>query len=385
MANSRGASSATSSRPLRLLVAGLGAFGKEHLTRLTERSDVNVVGVADANPAALEPIRAKLGVAECLTDPLQLIEMVEADAIIVATPAASHVEIGVRALAKNLPVLLEKPVAPSATSAVPLLEAGRSSAGFIMPGHVLRFSQDHVRMVETVRSGRIGEVIYVNSRRYRDDSHAVRYPDTDPVLMTLIHDIDIAQWVTGSDFHSIVARRSEGVGYRSMTAVSATSATGVICDLRTAWTFPDGEMPPDRVEVVGNRGSVELTVGAGLEVYAEGQRVRYPAAMADDPLRSEQDHFLACVRDRSVAPALTLSQALVGLTLADAAIEFLCGPDRSSSNTKRGYSTTTSAKRPGFRERAEDHRHERRLAEQSLLHRARRGRHERREKNQPRR
>ena len=61
----------------------------------------------------------------------------------------------------------------------------------------------------------------------------------------------------------------------------------------------------------------------------------------------------------------------------------LCGPDRSSSNTKRGYSTTTSAKRPGFRERAEDHRHERRLAEQSLLHRARRGRHERREKTNP--
>jgi predicted dehydrogenase len=239
LTNSRSASSATSSRPLRLLLAGLGAFGKEHLSRLTERSDVKVVGVADANPAAIEPIRASLGVAECLTDPLQLIDVVEVDAIIVATPAVSHVEIGVRALAKNLSVLLEKPVAPSARSAVPLLEAARSSAGFIMPGHVLRFSQGHVRMVETLRSGRIGEVIYVNSRRYRDDTHAVRYPDTDPVLMTLIHDIDIAQWVTGSDFHSIVARRSEGVGYRSMTTVSATTATGVICDLRTAWTFTE--------------------------------------------------------------------------------------------------------------------------------------------------
>ena len=323
MTNSRSASSATSSRPLRLLLAGLGAFGKEHLGRLTERSDVKVVGVADANPAALEPIRATLGAAECLTDPLQLIDAVEADAIIVATPAVSHVEISVRALAKNLPVLLEKPVAPSARSAGPLLEAARSSAGFIMPGHVLRFSQDHVRMVETVRSGRIGEVLYVNSRRYRDDNHAVRYPDTDPVLMTLIHDIDIAQWVTGSDFHSVVGRRSEGVGYRSMTAVSATTATGVICDLRTAWTFTNGEAPPDRVEVVGDRGSVELTVGAGLDVYADGRRTSYPAAGTDDPLRNEQDHFLACVRDRSAAPALTLSQALVGLKLADAAIESL--------------------------------------------------------------
>jgi predicted dehydrogenase len=323
LTNSRSASSATSSRPLRLLLAGLGTFGKEHLGRLTERSDVKVVGVADANPAALEPIRATLGAAECLTDPLQLIDAVEADAIIVATPAVSHVEISVRALAKNLPVLLEKPVAPSARSAGPLLEAARSSAGFIIPGHVLRFSQDHVRMVETVRSGRIGEVIYVNSRRYRDDNHAVRYPDTDPVLMTLIHDIDIAQWVTGSDFHSVVGRRSEGVGYRSMTAVSATTATGVICDLRTAWTFTNGEAPPDRVEVVGDRGSVELTVGAGLDVYADGRRTSYPAAGTDDPLRNEQDHFLACVRDRSAAPALTLSQALVGLKLADAAIESL--------------------------------------------------------------
>ena len=323
MTNSHEVSSATLSRPLRVLLAGLGAFGKEHLSRLSERSDVKVVGVADTNPAVLEPIRARLGVAECLTDPLRLIDVVEADAIIAATPAVSHIEISVRALSRNLSVLLEKPVAPSASSAVPLLAAAHSATGFIMPGHVLRFSQDHLRMVEIVRSGRIGEVIYVNSRRYRDDSHAVRYPHDDPVLMTLIHDIDIAQWVTGSDFHSVVARRSEGVGYRSMTAVSATTATGAICDLRTAWTFTDGDLPPDRVEVVGDRGSVELTVGAGLDVYAEGRRTRFPAAAGDDPLRNEQDHFLACVRDRSQAPALTLSQALIGLKLADAAIESL--------------------------------------------------------------
>ena len=323
MTNSHEAGLATSRRPIRVLVAGAGAFGREHLSRLIKRPDVKVAGAADANPAALDPIRAGFGVEECLTDPLRLIDAVEADAIIIATPGVAHVEIGVRALERNLAVLLEKPVAPSASAAAPLLAAARRSTGFVMPGHVLRFSQDHMRMVETVRSGAIGEVIYVNSRRYRDDSHAVRYPDDDPVLMTLIHDIDIAQWVTDSDFHSVVARRSEGVGYRSMTAVSATTATGVICDLRTAWTFTNGELPPDRVEVVGSRGSVELVVGAGLDVYAEGRRTSYPAAEGDDPLRNEQDHFLACVRDRSLVPTLALSQALVGLKLADAAIESL--------------------------------------------------------------
>jgi predicted dehydrogenase len=313
----------TSPHPLRVLVAGAGAFGREHLSRLTKRPDAKVVGVADADPLALEAIRAGLGGAECLTDALRMIDSVEADAIIIAAPAAAHVEIAVRALERNLSVLLEKPLAPSASAALPVLAAAHNSEGFVMPGHVLRFSQDHVRMVETVRSGRIGEVLYLNSRRYRDEGHAARYPDDDPVLMTLIHDIDVAQWVTDSDFHSIVARRSKGAGYRSMTGVSATTGNGVICDLRTAWTFPRGDLPPDCVEVVGDRGSVELVVGAGLEIYAEGRRTRYPATDGDDPLRNEQDHFLACVRDRSQAPALTLSQALIGLKLAEAAIQSL--------------------------------------------------------------
>jgi predicted dehydrogenase len=314
---------ATLSAPVRVLVAGAGAFGKEHLDRLARRSDVSIVGVADTNPAALAPIRSKLAAVDCLTDSLQMIDKVEADAIIVATPADSHVEICARALGRDLCVLLEKPVAPSAEAAVPLVADERGSGGFVLPGHVLRFSQDHIRLVEIVRSGQIGAVIFVNSRRYRDEEHAVRYPDTDPVLMTLIHDIDLAQWITGSDFRSALTRRSGGVGYRSMTAVSATTATGVICDLRTSWTFADGDSPPDRLEVVGAQGSVELVVGRALHVYAEGRLTTYPAVESDDPLRNEQDHFLRCLRDRKQEPAVTLEQALVGLRLADAAIESL--------------------------------------------------------------
>jgi predicted dehydrogenase len=309
--------------PLRILAAGAGAFGREHLDRLVRRSDATVVGVADTNAAALELACARYGVANRRADPLRLIDEIAADAIIVATPAASHVEIGLRALGQKLCVLLEKPVASSSTAVAPLLAATQSSAGFVLPGHVLRFSRDHLRLVEIVRSGRIGKVIYVNSRRYRDDSHAFRYPDADPVLMTLIHDIDLAQWVTRSAFRSVLARRSQGAGFRSMTAVSATTTTGIICDLRTAWTFTDGDLPPDRLEVVGDAGSVELVAGHSLHVYAEGRRMDDPVAVADDPLQNEQDHFLACIRDRSRKPALDLSEALAGLKLADAAIESL--------------------------------------------------------------
>jgi predicted dehydrogenase len=313
----------TAYAPVRVLIAGAGAFGSEHLARLAGRWDAEVAGVADTDRAILERVRSRHCLANCVTDASRLIDEAEADAIIIATPAASHVEICVRALERNLCALLEKPIAPSAAAAAPLLQSARSSGGFVLPGHVLRFSQDHLRLIEIVRSGRVGQVIYVNSRRYRDDSHAVRYADVDPVLMTLIHDVDLAQWVTDSDFRSVLARRSGDAGCRSMTAVSLTTPTGVVCDLRTAWTFTDGELPPDRLEVVGDRGSVELTVGQALHVYVGGRRTVHALAASDDPLRNEQEHFLACVRDRSRAPALDLAQALAGLKLADGAMESL--------------------------------------------------------------
>ncbi len=312
-----------SSAPVRMLVAGAGAFGRQHLERLAPRADVEVVGVADTNPDALEPIRSLFSTASCGTDPFRMIDEIEADAIIIATTAASHVEICVRALGLNLCALLEKPVALSATAAARLLDAAQRSAAFVLPGHVLRFSKDHQRLVEIARSGRIGEVIYVNSRRYRDDSHATRYSDADPILSTMVHDIDLALWVTGSEFRSVLGHRSGGPGFRSMTAACATMKTGAVCDLRTAWTFSEGDLPSDRWEVVGDRGSVELVVGESLQLHCDGRRIDFPLVEGDDPLGNEQDHFLACVRDRSRKPAVSLKQALAGLKFADAAKESL--------------------------------------------------------------
>ena len=88
---------------------------------------------------------------------------------------------------------------------------------------------------------------------------------------------------------------------------------GVACDLRTAWTFTSGDLPRDRLEVVGGRGSVELVVQEGLQVHCGGQRTDLLPSEADDSLSNEDDHFLSCVRNRSLKPAVDLRQAIAGL------------------------------------------------------------------------
>jgi predicted dehydrogenase len=311
------------SAPLRILVAGAGLFGREHLDRLVTRDDVRVVGVADPGAAARDQVRSRYRIDAVFADPLEMLDRVPADGVIVATPSASHVPITLRAIARGVAVLLEKPVAPSADLALQLMRAAADAGVLVLPGHVMRFARDHQRLADIVSAGGIGTPLYVNSRRYRDDTHAVRYGDVDPVLMTMIHDIDLALWITESTVRSAHAWRNPGGSPRSVTAASCVMESGAVCDLRTAWTFTDGELPPDRLEVVGDRGSIELELDRSFLHFAAGRRQQLDLAADDDALTNEQGHFMTCLRDRSLKPALTLRDAAAGLRLAEAVMQSL--------------------------------------------------------------
>ena len=113
------------------------------------------------------------------------------------------------------------------------------------------------------------------------------------------------------------------IGTISHTAASCIMESGAVCDLRTAWTFTDGALPPDRFEVVGDRGSIELELDRSLVHFAEGRRQPLDLAAGDDALANEQGHFMACLRDRSLKPALTLRDAAAGLRLAEAVMQSL--------------------------------------------------------------
>lgn len=309
---------------VRLVVAGAGAFGQEHMTALVRRPDVALVGVADIRAEAAEEAAARHGVAEWSVDPAGLVERLRPDGLIVATPASTHVPLAARVLALGVPVLVEKPSGQNAAEARCLAEAAARGGSFVLPGHILRFSDPHRTFVGIARSDAVGPVVSVTARRHRDDRHAQRYRD-DPVLMTMIHDIDLAIWITGATAVDVIAhRRPAGGAQRSETLVTATDTGGAIWRLATAWTFPEESCPPDRIEVIGERGSVELEVGAAIRVFGAKPRIiNISEAEADQPLRSELSYFVDCIRTRSEPSVVTLADAVAGLQAADAAIASL--------------------------------------------------------------
>jgi predicted dehydrogenase len=305
---------------VKLLVAGGGAFGEEHLRTLGALE----LAVAEPRTEVRERLVGRYALADSDGDTATLIERFAPSGVVVATPAAAHEGITLDALARGLPVLVEKPVAPDPATARRLRDAAASSRGFLQPGHILRFSAPHRQLAGILRSGEIGDLVHVGSRRYRDAAHADRYPDVDPVLMTMIHDIDLALWFDGRVPVSARANRGPPGSGRSMTDAWLTGAAGTSWHLSTAWLHPGPAVPDDRVELVGTRGSAELHVGSHIEVFA-GESRRIPADAADDPLRTELLCFLDGIRSGTSRAPVTPDDAVDGLVVATMILAALDG------------------------------------------------------------
>lgn len=306
---------------MKILVAGGGIFGKEHLKALTAIGGLTLA-VAEIRETELARLDGMFALADRDTDAFALLDRFAPDGIIVATPAEAHAPLAGAALERGVPVLVEKPVAPDAATMRELAAIAARSTAFLQPGLILRFSEGHRRLHDILTSGEVGNFLHFRSCRYRDASHADRYPDIDPVLMTMIHDIDLALWFDGGSAVSAAATRRPAGTRRSLTRVWLESSSGATWDLSTAWLHPGPDCPADRVEIVGSRGSAELVVGSHIEVFGRTHR-HISIAPDDDPLRAEIDCFLAGVRAGASQAPVTPQDALHGLLAAEMILEAL--------------------------------------------------------------
>jgi predicted dehydrogenase len=300
---------------MKIMVAGGGAFGKEHLKTLVAIGGLTLA-VAEMRPPELARLSEMFPLADGDADSMALLERFVPDGVVIATPAEAHAPLAVAALERGVPVLVEKPVAPDAATMRELCAVASRSSAFLQPGHILRFSTGHRRLFDILRSGEIGGLLQFSSRRFRDASHAKRYTDIDPVLMTMVHDIDLALWFDGSTAVSATATRRPAGSSRSLTVAHLRSSSGAAWKLSTAWLHPGSVCPPDRVEIVSAEGSAELVVGSHIEVFgADYRKVAIDAD--DDPLRAELDCFLAGIRAGASQAPVTPQDALNGLMAAE--------------------------------------------------------------------
>ncbi|MDZ7677906.1 MAG: Gfo/Idh/MocA family oxidoreductase [Acidimicrobiales bacterium] len=132
-------------------------------------------------------------------DAAALIEGADVDALVLASPASTHVADAEWATAAGLPVLVEKPPAPDGAGAARLATLGPT----VRVGFNRRFDPG-VREVRaaTPRAGALDLELEIRYRRASWGAHLVR----DEVILDLApHLLDLARWVSGSEIREVTA------------------------------------------------------------------------------------------------------------------------------------------------------------------------------------
>ena len=316
---------------LRVALFGAGRIGAVHASNIAAHPGAELAWVADPYPGAAAALADRYG-ATPATSADQVFDDTSLDAVLVASPTPTHLDLLYRAQAANLPAFCEKPLDLDLAAVHALAATLGASPAPIMVGFNRRFDPSFAAIWDRVRNGEIGAVeqLIIISRDPAPPPPAYVGGSGGIFRDCSIHDLDLARWFIGS-IVSVHATGSnlfcdyiEQAGDFDSATITACGAAGeavtVVNSRRCAFGYDQ------RLEVFGSAGM--LTAGnvtpTSVRRYGPGQTgaadgylpfflERYAAAYA-----AELDSFITSV-STACPPSPSFADGLAALVLADAA------------------------------------------------------------------
>ena len=147
-------------QPLKFALTGCGRIARDvHILILQRLPGVELIAVADPQEAALDAARRLAPGCAAFRSQHEMLDAVDADAVVVAAPSAVHAELTCQALARRKHVYLEKPMATSLEDARQVVAAWRKSGVVAMPGFNYRFHPLVRELRRLLENDRIGALL----------------------------------------------------------------------------------------------------------------------------------------------------------------------------------------------------------------------------------
>ncbi|HWX63552.1 Gfo/Idh/MocA family oxidoreductase, partial [Bradyrhizobium sp.] len=219
-------------RALRVGVVGAGVMGSNHARVLSGLPDISLVGVVD--PLLAHRTRAT-ELTNCRTfASLDELFAERVDAVTVAAPTHLHHEIALKCIARNIHVMVEKPIASSVEEGREIVTAARRADVTLMVGHVERFNPAVAAIKKAIADEDILSIAIT-----RVGPFPPRMSNVGVVIDLAVHDIDLIRWFTESDIVEVQPQLSSAVAEREDIALlQFRTASGVLAHINTNWLTP---------------------------------------------------------------------------------------------------------------------------------------------------
>jgi len=186
-------------------LAGVGRIGRFHAETLASLDGVSTVVVADADPDRAAAVAAVHGFDTA--DSVEGLVGAGIDALVIATPTATHVELLRVAARGNVPAFCEKPVALELEDMDAVIEEVERAGILVQVGFQRRFDAGYLAAHETVRTGALGKLLVLRAATHDPAPPSQAYIATSGGIFRdlQIHDIDAIRFVTGEDVVEVYA------------------------------------------------------------------------------------------------------------------------------------------------------------------------------------
>ena len=150
-------------------IIGIGAMGREHVENLRHIEGAQVTAIADPDQGSREAGQSQLlGQVAVYEDYRELLSSNLVDAVIIATPNYTHVDVLKDALATNLHVFIEKPLCTTIEDCVKVMEWSKDRKALVWMGLEYRYMPPVAELIKVVHSGGVGNVQQVSIREHRE-------------------------------------------------------------------------------------------------------------------------------------------------------------------------------------------------------------------------
>jgi predicted dehydrogenase len=150
---------------LQTALVGTGYWGPNLAYAVERTGKAALSWLCDANPKNLSSLARRYPHAKATTDIGEIMDDARVDAVFIATPSATHFELGNQALQAGKHVLIEKPLTTNSREAALLVQLAQERQCVLMVGHVFEYNAAIRTVDDLIKSGDLGEIYYMNFER----------------------------------------------------------------------------------------------------------------------------------------------------------------------------------------------------------------------------
>jgi predicted dehydrogenase len=305
---------------LKIAQIGVGYWGPNLLRNLVANKRCQVLRVVDASPERRSYVNGLYPSVLTSADPADIFNDRNIDAVIIATPVATHYDLAIKALSAGKHILVEKPLARRIEEVDHMKKLAEEKTLVAMVGHTFLYNAAVRYVKKLIDSNELGEIRYIYSQRL--NLGRIR-SDVDALWNFAPHDVSIIQYWLGDPAPVSVCRH--GIDYvqkgiDDVVFLNISYPNKVMANIHVSWLDPQkvrlitvvgskkmivyDDMADNKIAIYDKGIDPKAKLGSDMDydnpnfqtfAHRSGD-VLLPKIDFQEPLKVEIDHFVDCIQ-----------------------------------------------------------------------------------------